>query len=68
MIRPIKDQLFTPDNKRYLELVGTSQDTKPTGDVITGSIFVEIDTGNVYFYNEDATAGSEWVEQFSFQG
>ena len=67
MIRPIKEQIFTADNKRYLELAGTSQDTKPTGDVITGSIFVETDTGNVYFYNEEAAAGSEWVEQFSFK-
>jgi hypothetical protein len=42
----------------------TSDDTKPTNDVPMGSICVEVDTGNVFFFNE--TSG-EWVEQFSFQ-
>ena len=48
----------------YVEYAGTSADDKPTEGVATGSIFVEADTGNVYFF--DAT-NSEWVEQFSFQ-
>ena len=53
------------DEKRYVEIAGTSTETKPTGAFLTGSIFVEVDTGKVYFYN---ASGSTWVEQFSFQG
>lgn len=48
----------------YMEYAGLSTDTKPT-NCATGSIFVEVDTGKVYFFN---SVGSTWVEQFSFQG
>lgn len=49
----------------YKELCGLSADEKPTGDdLATGSIFTEVDTGTVFFYDEE----SDWVEQFSFQG
>lgn len=48
----------------YFEFSGLSTDTKPTKGIDTGSIFVEVDTGKVYFFNSDA---SSWVEQFSFQ-
>lgn len=40
-------------------------DTKPTAGIANGSIMVEVDTGDVYFFNE--TSG-DWVKQFSFQG
>ena len=43
---------------------GLSTDTKPTEGVITGDVFIEVDTGNVYFYS---STNSSWVEQFSFQ-
>ena len=46
------------------EYAGLSTDTKPTDGVATGAIFVEVDTGKVYFYN---SAAETWVEQFSFQ-
>lgn len=46
------------------EYAGIHTDTKPTDGVATGAIFVEVDTGDVYFYNAD---GEEWVKQFSFQ-
>lgn len=45
----------------YFEYMGLSTDSKPT-DCKTGSIFVEVDTGKVFFFS-----GSVWVEQFSFQ-
>ena len=64
MVRFTKE-LSLPDNSRYVEACGLSTDTKPTTGIVTGSIFVEVDTGNVFFYNE---ASSSWVEQFSFQG
>ena len=51
--------------KFYYELSGDSTDSKPTADVVDGSIFLETDTGKVYFFNGKT---SEWVEQFSFQG
>lgn len=47
----------------YNEYAGLYTDEKPT-DCATGSIFVEVDTGKVYFFNADAET---WVEQFSFQ-
>ena len=54
------------DGKKVIEYAGTSTDTKPTGgNLATGSIFTEVDTGDVYFY--DATSTS-WIKQFSFQG
>ena len=54
--------------KKYIEAACLSADTKPAGDYVTGSIITEVDTGKVFFYNEEASAGSEWVEQFSFRG
>ena len=51
--------------KEYVEMTLLSTDTKPTSGIIGGSIAVEVDTGKVYFFDED---GSEWIEQFSFQG
>ena len=52
------------DNGGYVEYAGLHTDSKPAG-VAMGSIFVEVDTGDVYFYNAD---GETWVKQFSFQG
>jgi hypothetical protein len=34
------------------ELAGLSTETKPTKDVATGSSFLEVNTTNVYFYEE----------------
>lgn len=62
------------DGKRYvqLELRGLSTDTKPVvgsqlpypitklgNQVENGSVFVEIDTGKIYFYN---LSNQEWNE------
>lgn len=46
------------------EFAGLSTDAKPTENVATGAIFVEVNTGKVFFYN---SAAETWVEQFSFQ-
>lgn len=64
MIREIYSRFLTAD-KRYIEATGLSTDTKPTQNIAQGSIFTEIDTGKVFFFNE---TGTQWVEQFSFQG
>ena len=52
------------DDKLYVEISGDSLESKPTEGISDGSIFVESDTGKVYFFNE---ASGDWVEQFSFQ-
>lgn len=41
-----------------------STDEKPTDGIANGSVMVEVDTGDVYLFDEEA---SDWVEQFSFQ-
>ena len=64
MIRTI-DSKLTDTNRAYVELAGIHTDTKPTDGIATGSIFTEVDTGTVFFFNE---ASETWVEQFSFQG
>ena len=49
----------------YTEYSGLHTDTKPTRGIQTGSLFFEVDTGDVYAFNRD---GEEWVLQFSLQG
>lgn len=42
-----------------------STDTKPTETVANGSQLIEIDTGDVYLFNE---TGSAWVKEFTIKG
>lgn len=50
-----KNDVNTKNNDREIELRGLSTDTKPTKvdgkDVPNGTVFVEIDTGKIYFYD-----------------
>ncbi len=46
------------------EIYGTSTETKPVMTIATGSIFVEVDTGDIYLFNGDT---GEWVKQFSLK-
>ena len=54
---------FSEPAVRYVELAGLSTDTKPVDPVdavvvtATGSRFLEVDTGDVYAYDED---GAGW--------
>ena len=41
------------------DLFGTSNDSKPTAGYANGSVFLEVDTGKVYLFNETTSA---WVE------
>lgn len=52
----------------YSEFFGDSTETKPTTGLGFGSSFTEVDTGDVYMFNENASAGEEWVKEFSLQG
>lgn len=38
--------------KYYIETAGLSTETKPTEDLVTGSLFFEVDTGKVYAFDE----------------
>lgn len=59
MIRIIVDRPYT-ESLRYIEAAGLSTDAKPTGTIITGSLFMEADTGKVFVYDE--TGGGAWTE------
>lgn len=51
------------DSKEYFEFAGLSTDSKPTGDrYATGSLFLEVDTGDVYAFDEDGGTGEEWLK------
>lgn len=68
MVRMVKVSDFY-DNadkvvKQMVSCAGLSTDDKPTAGIATGSDFTEVDTGDVYFFDEE----SDWVKQFSFQG
>lgn len=56
MVRIISSKLITPE-LYYIEASGLSTDTKPTAGIATGSSFLEVDTSDVYFYDE---YGAEW--------
>lgn len=63
VIRNIAAHDVVIGKKKYMEYAGLSGDTKPTNKKIaTGSTFLEVDTGNVYLYNEDGAAGEKWVK------
>ena len=49
----------------YREYAGLSTDTKPTEGIITGSLFMEVDTGNIYAWDEE---GEEWNKLVALGG
>ena len=55
MVRKLVELPFDGE-KDYIEAAGLSTDPKPSG-VVTGSLFMEVDTGDVYAYDE---AGTQW--------
>lgn len=59
MVRKIVDKTFTGE-KHYVELFGLSTDTKPTAGIITGSKFTEVNTGDVYLFDE--TDSGTWTK------
>lgn len=50
---------------KYYELAGLSTDTKPTEKISTGSLFLEVDTGDVFAFDE---ASSEWKKVCALGG
>ena len=51
MVTIAREQINIKDNNAILELRGLSTDTKPTDNVSNGSVFIEIDTGNIFFFD-----------------
>jgi hypothetical protein len=51
MIRLTVEKTFQ-ENKLYVEGFCTSQDNKPTSGIVTGSKMTEVDTGDVYLFEE----------------
>jgi hypothetical protein len=41
-------------------IFGTSSESKPTSGLAMGSVFIEVDTGKAFLFNESTSA---WVEQ-----
>ena len=55
----VHGKMYLPNGSAQFDLRGMSTDTKPTGtfhgdDIGNGSSFLEIDTLNVNFYDEDS--------------
>lgn len=59
MVRILTERIIE-GNKKYIEAAALSTDSKPTADLVTGSVLVTVDNGKCYLFNE--TSGS-WVEQ-----
>ena len=58
-MRILEDQI-TADGKHIRTIFGSSGESKPTTVDADGSIWVETNTGKVFFFSE---ASSSWVEQ-----
>ena len=59
--------MITPENgaqyitNRYWRpktFYGLSTDSKPTNNIVNGSVFIEMDTATIYFFDQ---AGTEWL-------
>lgn len=53
MIRKIVNRAYN-DDLRYVEISCLSTDTKPTEGIVTGSVAMEVDTGDAYFFDEES--------------
>ena len=59
MVRPTNARPVVKGQVTYYEFSGLHDDTKPTYGVANGSLFLEMDTGDVYAYDE---AGETWLK------
>ena len=63
MIRILNASTIVAGEETCYEYAGLSTDEKPVReDICTGSTFIEVDTGDVYFFNEEGASGQEWVK------
>ena len=61
MVRILTERIYEGD-KKYIEAVGVHDDSKPTENIVTGSVFVEVDTGDGFLFMEDDSEPA-WVKQ-----
>lgn len=61
--------MITPENgaqyitNRYWRpkiFYGLSTDTKPTDNVVNGSVFIEMDTSTLYFFDQENVEWRKW--------
>ena len=50
--------VYRENNVSYKEGVCLSSDEKPTEGIKNGSVLLEMDTGDVYFFNKES---EEWI-------
>lgn len=61
MITPENDSRWVyNDHWTPRTFYGLSTDTKPTEHIINGSVFIEMDTSKIYFFDEDGVEWKEW--------
>jgi hypothetical protein len=56
MVRIIRDQVIQ-DGKHYIEAACLHDDSKPATGIVTGSLCLEVDTGDIYAFDEE---GASW--------
>ena len=54
MVRALVQRAFDA-SKMYFEFVGLSTDDKPKARGVTGSQFIEVDTGDLYRFDESGS-------------
>lgn len=60
MITITKEKInLTNENNSIQTIMGLSTDTKPTDGIINGSMFIEMDTSKIYFYDLE---NEQWLE------
>lgn len=57
MVRVLESRVID-GNTSYIEAAGLSTDSKPKAGVCSGSLFLEVNTGDVYAYDE--TSSGTW--------
>lgn len=50
----ILEESIMQDNKRYIYAAGKSTDTRPKDNLVTGSIYLAVDTGEAHFFDEES--------------
>lgn len=53
------ERKWMESGKDYVEMAGLSTDAKPTAGLVTGSLFLEVDTGDVYAFDETTDTWNE---------
>lgn len=64
MARNIVEQTFDTTHK-FIKWAGLSTETKPTAGIVTGSLALEMDTGDLYGFDETNTT---WYKLGSLGG